>query len=247
MIVSNTMTMLLSPTRERSARMLILIGVFLLACDSVGAQTPNPIQLDAQPSTIPHDTPTTVTVTARVAPSASAVLNVTLNRYDVQDRVIGTLGSMYDDGTHGDAQAGDRLFTTQVAIRQPGPADFNIRASVAYRGQLLRVLSQRQRLTITVQQTLEAARATLGSALRDGRRADAYAMMGDRLNGRHLLDALPPSDLMAIGNALENCSSIQSTNNYALCTSPLVLSSGAVTFNFVLVKDAYGAWRLLAW
>jgi hypothetical protein len=212
------------------------------------AQTASQAVPVASPSSIPHDVATPVLITALIPPSPNLLRDsVQLLQYGPDGRVLFRHGTMYDDGTRGDERANDSVFSIVITLRQAGPADVVLRASVAYRGQLLRVLSQPLSVTVTIEQHLDAMRELLASALLLGRRSDAYAVMGDRLAGRRVLDGLGAADLAAIGAGVTGCAIIQATEKYSLCTAPLVLSSGPATLNFVFVKDAYGVWRLLGW
>ena len=58
---------------------------------------------------------TLVTVTTQIQPGADInPSSLSLLQYGDDYRITNDLGSLYDDGTHGDSQAGDDIFTTQV-------------------------------------------------------------------------------------------------------------------------------------
>jgi hypothetical protein len=48
--------------------------------------------------------------------------------------VMTVIGTMYDDGTHGDAVANDNKFTLTLNVNAPNPTTLNYRASAAYSG-----------------------------------------------------------------------------------------------------------------
>jgi hypothetical protein len=96
----------------------------------------------ANPSSVPTGAPVLVTISAQVAADPNLLAaSVNLVQYDSAGKPIGTPGRMYDDQTHGDALAGDNIFTTQVEVNQPAPTILRYRVSVAYKGTLRRLLS----------------------------------------------------------------------------------------------------------
>ena len=69
------------------------------------------------PASIPVNQRSTVTVTAQISDPSLIADSVNFQRYDGTARVFQVLGSMFDDGTHGDARAGDGF--------SHSPADFS--------------------------------------------------------------------------------------------------------------------------
>ena len=55
-----------------------------------------------------------MTVTVAITDPAVVPASVVLQRIDDAGRVLATLGHVMDDGTDGDAAAGDRTFTAQL-------------------------------------------------------------------------------------------------------------------------------------
>jgi len=72
-----------------------------------------------------------------------------LLRVDATGRTLANLGTLRDDGTAGDAEANDGMFTTVTNVREAAPGFVRLRVSVALRGVLQRVLSDT--LTVPVQ------------------------------------------------------------------------------------------------
>jgi hypothetical protein len=95
-----------------------------------------------EPDTVVINQPTTVTITALIASDPNLIASsVSLIQYDEADKPIANLGTLYDDGTHGDAVPGDNIFTAQIEFNEPNPTTIYLRISVAYKGTLKRVLS----------------------------------------------------------------------------------------------------------
>jgi hypothetical protein len=84
--------------------------------------------------------PTTITFRATI-PSHPNLITTSANL----QRLVGTtwtnLGTMYNDGTHGDTSAGDNIYTAQAPVNESQLGTISFRASVAYRGQLQRSFS----------------------------------------------------------------------------------------------------------
>jgi len=96
----------------------------------------------ATPDGIFINEPTTVTVTAQVGVDPNLIpSSVSLIRYDSTGKPIANLGTLFDDGTHGDTLAGDNIFSSQVIFNEPALTTIYLKVSAAYRGTLKRTLS----------------------------------------------------------------------------------------------------------
>jgi len=91
-----------------------------------------------QPATLHVNQLTRLTVVSRITSSPDhAVLpaSVKLQRVDANGTIIATLGTgttMYDDGTHGDAVAGDGLFTVQVSLLEATPGTLRLQVAATF-------------------------------------------------------------------------------------------------------------------
>jgi Glucodextranase, domain B len=95
----------------------------------------------AKPSSIPLATRTTVTITAGTIDPSLIGSSVNLQRYDSTAKLYQVVSSMYDDGTHGDAVAGDGIFSVALTFDEPAPFPVVLRVSAAFKGRLTRVFS----------------------------------------------------------------------------------------------------------
>jgi hypothetical protein len=86
------------------------------------------------------NTPTTITFRATI-PSNPNLITTSPNLQRLVGNTWTNLGTMYDDGTHGDASAGDNIYSAQAAVNESQLGTISFRASVAYRGQLQRSFS----------------------------------------------------------------------------------------------------------
>ncbi len=93
------------------------------------------VTIEVTPTIIPGNQPTQIKVTAYVGGlEPKAVRNVSL--LDAQDdwgRPNANLGPMYDDGTHGDQIAGDKIYTTQVTLQGREESYFYLRTHLQRR------------------------------------------------------------------------------------------------------------------
>src|ERR1700722_5366192 len=133
----------------------ISLVVVALACSCTGLA-----QAVAAPGTNPVaayiSEQTLITVTARVSANPSLIANsVHLARVDASGQVAVDLGLMFDDGTHGDLTSGDGIFTTQLTLNESAVTQVGLVASVAYKGQLLRIKSSPTFIAIVNRATVE--------------------------------------------------------------------------------------------
>jgi hypothetical protein len=120
-----------------------------LAAPTVGAPL-------VSPSAVPAGVATQVTVTSQIisGPGDPPVLptGVNLLQVDAQDRVLAILGTMRDDGTGGDAVAGNGVFTLRITVNQAAAGDIRLRVSAAFRGRAQRVISPLTILPVQIAQ-----------------------------------------------------------------------------------------------
>jgi hypothetical protein len=93
------------------------------------------------PGTAAVGVATPVTVTALITEPSVVANGVLLQRLDAAGRVVAVVGYLRDDGTAGDATAGDRTFTLQFTLFETTPGPVRLRVSAPFAGVLLRVLS----------------------------------------------------------------------------------------------------------
>lgn len=124
--------------------MLIVSNLFVVPSK---AQSQGITSFTATPSDAFVNTPTTITYRATIPPHP----NLITTSANLQ-RLVGTtwtnLGTMYNDGTHGDTSAGDNIYTAQAMVNESQLGAISFRSSVAYRGQLQRSFSNTINLNI---------------------------------------------------------------------------------------------------
>ena len=121
---------------------LILAGLLVLPISVRAAST---VQAPtATPSFVTVGQPTGLTVTAYVKGDATnpvITTGVSLLRLDATGKILAQLGRMWDDGTNGDAVAGDGIFTLNVTANEPVVGDIRLQVSAAFYKLLSRVRS----------------------------------------------------------------------------------------------------------
>ncbi len=96
--------------------------------------------VSASPSSVPAGAATNVTFTAVI--SDPAVISSSVNLQQVNSTGQATnIGTMYDDGTHGDSTAGDHIYTLSFSIFQQTTGALSFRVSAGFQGSLSRALS----------------------------------------------------------------------------------------------------------
>jgi hypothetical protein len=119
-----------------------LVMVFVLALSAHGVESAQVVgTTTATPTTVPVGVGTVVTVVSAVSDPSLIVPSVNLQRLDAAGRVIAILGTLVDDGSGGDATAGDGLFTIRTTIFETVAGPVRLRVSAAFSGKLLRAFS----------------------------------------------------------------------------------------------------------
>jgi hypothetical protein len=95
----------------------------------------------ATPSSIPVNTATGVLFTALITDPTVTASSVNLQQVNVNGTVYSAVGTLYDDGTHGDVKAGDGTFSLLLTLTEPSPFPVTYRVSAAVRGSLTRIFS----------------------------------------------------------------------------------------------------------
>jgi hypothetical protein len=134
----------------------ITIALTITALPGEGAQVVG--TTTATPTTAPVGVGTVVTVVSAISDPSLLPSSVLLQRIDAAGRVLATLGVPVDNGSGGDAVAGDGLFTIRTTIFETISGPVILRVSAAFQGKLTRALSAP--VTITVAGTATTLRIT---------------------------------------------------------------------------------------
>ena len=124
------------------SRSLILAGLIALPTSVIAAPSVQPPVVS--PSSVSVAQSTGLSVTAYVKGDATnpvIATGVNLLRLDATGKVLATLGRMWDDGTNGDAVAGDGIFTRNISVNEPVVGDIRLQISAAFYKLLSRVKS----------------------------------------------------------------------------------------------------------
>jgi hypothetical protein len=128
---------------RRGKRLLMSVLPYLCAMFIVahlhGQQTLE--DMTCSPSAIYLNEPTVVTFTVRI-PQDPRLISSSPMLIEVDKdggQAVNSLGSMYDDGSNGDAVAGDNVFSRRVSVTAASTRTRFFRVTVAYRGLIKRV------------------------------------------------------------------------------------------------------------
>lgn len=126
-------------------RRLVLIGTITILVGAVGVAwlgaAPSIGETAVTPTVVGINTPTQVTVTTRISDTTLIPASINLLKVDAGGNTVANVGRMFDDGTHGDAAAGDNLFSVNVALNETTTGRAFFQVSAAFRGTVKRVLS----------------------------------------------------------------------------------------------------------
>ncbi len=96
----------------------------------------------AEPRYLDINTPTTVTITAKVNPVHELLPDtVHVQRLDENYQVLEDLGQLFDDQTYGDALPGDSIFTGEFTFSEPAEGKIRLRVTASYSSPVSQVTS----------------------------------------------------------------------------------------------------------
>lgn len=126
----------------------MLVALASLCWPAMASAAPSVASISALPSSIVVATPTVVTISAQISDPSVIPASVTALRYPTSGPAS-VIGALRDDGTNGDLVPGDRTYTTRVSFTEGSAGTIRLRVSAAFRGVLLRVLSDMAVVNVT--------------------------------------------------------------------------------------------------
>ena len=128
-----------------------LIRLFLIsaACLATMVASPTIGTVTVNPQSIVAATATNVLVTAPISDSSLIAGSVRLIQRDANGGLTAILGTMTDDGLHGDVTANDGIYSLSVSLNIPAPGTITFVVSAAFRGSPLRAPSAGVNGTVT--------------------------------------------------------------------------------------------------
>ena len=121
-----------------------LVGLLLPVFPAAAAPGVGAVQL--APTSIAAGVQTPVRVTAVISDPTVFPTSVNLQRLNDAGAPVAVLGSLRDDGVHGDAVAGDQIYTIDFIANETAP--IRLRVSAGFRGMLRRLFSAEMLLQI---------------------------------------------------------------------------------------------------
>jgi hypothetical protein len=118
----------------------LALGLGIFSQQSLFSASPAPSPTVGTPVVTPPrihvNQATLLTVTSRIITDATHSVvpdSVKLESLDTDGHMLKNLGTMYDDGTHGDAVAGDGVFTLQVTLLESTPGTLRLQVAATFR------------------------------------------------------------------------------------------------------------------
>ena len=121
-------------------KLISALILFLLSVAMPAAAAPVIGAVKATPDSVPPNSPVSVVLTADIQDPTLVTTSLALIRTDATGKTLGNVGIMRDDGTGGDAVAGDRIFSFSVVVNE-APGTIYYRVTASFRGVLLRQVS----------------------------------------------------------------------------------------------------------
>lgn len=128
-----------SPARSLPWISVLAVVTGLAGASGVYAQTIGATA--ASPASIGVNTPTAIVFTAQIADPRVIAEGVNLLKTDASGRTLAIVGRLRDDGTNGDAVAGDGTFSFGVSVQENTAGQIYYRVSAPFKGVLRRTLS----------------------------------------------------------------------------------------------------------
>jgi hypothetical protein len=205
-------------------------------------------EVAANPPAIRSGSETNIVITATIPADPDLIpTSVQLLRYDELGRVVGQLGQLFDDGTHGDMTPSDHVFSRVITLNEIGPKTVILKTSLAFRGAILRVMSAPLYLPVRIYESPAQAASDLSSSLHSGNRASAYHRLGETFNSRRVLDSLDAGGMSQVADALDQCMVTSSGPSFQVCATNGVFRGQVQSFEFIFAEDLFGIWRVITW
>lgn len=194
---------------------------------------------------IPHEllirSPQTAKITAEIGAENLYISSVAVYQTTASGRPIANLGSMYDDGTHGDETAADAIFTLDVPINPLAEGSLYFRVTAAYQGVRNRYLSPILTLNIYIRIPEEVVNAAVQTLQDLEAGFNDYLINNDLATARQLVlhDALNNPDITAAALSGENLCTIHEGVLRGMVFLPDPSASPTDGFNPSLLPASY--------
>lgn len=140
----------------------LVAGFSLAGLATAGLGAPFSLgELAVVPRVVPVGAATTVTATIRITDPSYIAGSAALFSTDPNGKLLTRLALFVDDGTTGDRVAGDGVFTGRWVVNQSAPGTTNVIATAAFRGTLLRVSSDPERIESSTSADLNIPKASI--------------------------------------------------------------------------------------
>lgn len=140
------MSILASLRAMRSVGILACLLAALAGETAVAGTLGSP---NMSPANIPARTPSEVTFSIGITDPNYTAGTANVQRLNASGGIVSVLGNLRDDGTQGDAVAGDRIYTLRTTLQQAEAGTMHFQVSAAFKGELKRTFAGPLVLTVT--------------------------------------------------------------------------------------------------
>lgn len=189
-----------------------------------------------------------IVVTTKITNAAKLIpASVSLLRYNDKGKLLSNHGRMYDDGTRGDAVAGDGMFTAQVSLAENAPQIQQFRVTAAMLNSPARVLSDLSPFIFQGNKTPEQTLGELAGALTAGDIDAALTRFSGSPKNRNAIVAMGAQNMLILAQALRGARLIREVGNlreYEI----VIYDAGTPQFVHVtMARTSTGSWQIVSW
>jgi hypothetical protein len=222
-----------------------LLAILLFASFPISA-APTLGAIFVAPTIVSINMPTSVTVSVSIPDTSLISGSVNLVRLNSGAPTI--LGQLHDDGLNGDALAGDRVYTIQVSLNEPAIGRVQLQVSAAFRGTLLRAVTNLPPIFVQLPNAPDVAIATLSSQLSTGNITAAIQNFSDTAKASGVLTNLSAPSLAQLAAAFNAAHLVRSSGDLRIYSAPWTPPGGQpLTLEFSLSPDSTGKWVIVSW
>jgi hypothetical protein len=207
--------------------------------------TPTLGTVNAVPTTAVVGTPTEISVQASITDPTLLAGGANLLQLNPNGTTT-ILGTLHDDGLHGDAYAGDLTFTLVVTLNVPAAGQIQLQVSAAFQGVLQRVKSPVINVFFQPANAPQQAIAALAKYLSAGNTSAASNYLAPSYGS--VLGTLSQQALSGLAAIISTGALVSSQNDLRIFQAPFVApDETTTTLEFSMVPGPNGQWVVNTW
>jgi len=201
----------------------------------------------ASPTTAVVEQTSVVTVSASITDPAVIAGSINLLRLDSAGNPT-VVGILHDDGTAGDAVAGDGVFTYQATLNESAVGQIHFQVSAAFKESLLRVRADVPSVFVQVANASTVALSGLAAELASGNISAALVRFLDSDKATAILNNLNVAGRQQLANAFAAAQLVSSSGDLRVYHVPWTAPNGILlTLEVALEPNSNGEWVIVSW